>query len=269
MSVEFQLRESALSGCRRPDADRGIGEPEPARHHADHGARTAIERHVCADDGRIAAQLLPQAKTEQGHPLGARDVIALPESTSEQGSGAEHIEELGRCRDTRHQARGSSAGAEHRVALAVERHLPEPRRPSTYVQVLFVRPVGLHPEHAELAFMRVGQRAQEHAVRHAEYGSCTADAESKREHREQGIHGTPPEDTNGIPAVLRQLFHTLPSPDRPRILLHQGDIAELQQGLTTRLFWRHSAIEVVARFALDVVADVVVERCPVPVGRAS
>ena len=33
-------------------------------------------------------------------------------------------------------------------------------------------------------------------MRHAEYGSGTADAEGKREHREQGIHGTPPEDTN-------------------------------------------------------------------------
>ena len=127
-----------------------------------------------------------------------------------------------------------------------------------------MRPVGLHPEHAELAFMRVGQRAQEHAVRHAEYGSCTADAEGKREHREQGIHRTAPEDTNRVPTVLRQLFHPLPSPDRARVLLHQVDIAELQQGLTTRLFWRHSAIEVVARFSLDVVADVVVEgvQCP-------
>src|SRR5439155_558747 len=56
----------------------------------------------------------------------------------------------------------------------------------------------------------------------------------------------------------------LPSPDRLRILLHEGDIAELQQGLTARLFWRHSAIEVVARFALDVVADVVLERLQYP-----
>src|SRR5258708_30904396 len=112
--------------------------------------------------------------------------------------------------------------------------------------------------------MRVGQRAQEHAVRHAEHGSGTADAESKREHREQGIHGTPPEDTNRIPAVLRQLFPALPSPDRPRSLLHESNIAELQQGLTTRLFGRQSAIEVVARFALDVVADVMVERLQHP-----
>ena len=133
MSVEFQLRESGSQRLGRPDADRGIGEPEPARHHADHGARTAIERHVCADDGRVAAQLLPQAKAEQGHRLGTGDVIALSESTSDQGSGAKHIKELGRCRDTRHQAHGSSGDAEHRVPLAVERHLPEPWRPSTYV----------------------------------------------------------------------------------------------------------------------------------------
>ena len=118
MSVEFQLRESALSGTGVQMRTEGSGNQNP---------------HVCADDGRIAAELLPQAKTEQGHPLGAGDVIALPESTSEQGSGAEHIEELRRCRDPRHQARGSSADAEHRVPLAVERHLPEPRRPSTYV----------------------------------------------------------------------------------------------------------------------------------------
>ena len=129
---------------------------------------------------------------------------------------------------------------------------------------LFVRPVGFHPEHPDLALVRVRQGAQEYAVRHAEDGSCTADTEGKREHREQGIHRTAPEDTNRVPTVLRQLFHPLPSPDSARVLPHQDGIAELQQGLTTRLFWRHSAIEVVARFSLDVVADVVVEgvQCP-------
>ena len=30
--------------------------------------------------------------------------------------------------------------------------------------------------------MRVGQRAQEHAVRHAEHGRCTADTEGKGKH---------------------------------------------------------------------------------------
>ena len=88
---------------------------------------------MCADDGRIATQFLPQAKTQQGNTLGARDIVALMESSSEERSDAEHVEELGRCGDTRHQARWPSAGAEDRVALAIERHLAEPRRPSTYM----------------------------------------------------------------------------------------------------------------------------------------
>src|SRR4029453_10497433 len=117
----------------RPDADRGVRKPKPARHHADHRARTAVEDHVCADDGRIATQFLPQAKTQQGNRLGARDTVAPMENSSEEGSGAEHVEELGRCGDTRHQARWPSAGAEDRVALPIERNLAEPRRPSAYV----------------------------------------------------------------------------------------------------------------------------------------
>ena len=48
-------------------------EPEPARHHADHGARAAIERHACADDGRIAAQSC-HSQSSAGPPLGAGDV---------------------------------------------------------------------------------------------------------------------------------------------------------------------------------------------------
>jgi hypothetical protein len=56
------------------------------------------------------------------------------------------------------------------------------------------------------------------------------------------------------------LFQPLPCPDSARILRHQGNVAELQDGLTTRLVWRHSAFEVLARFSLDVVANVVVER---------
>jgi hypothetical protein len=38
---------------------------------------------MCADDRRIATQFPPQAKTQQGNSLGARDVVAVMESTSE------------------------------------------------------------------------------------------------------------------------------------------------------------------------------------------
>jgi len=132
-----------------------------------HGDRLRLTQSAVVLENLISQFLFNKAAEGKEE----KDIVALMESSSEERSGAEHVEELGRCGDTRHQARGSSADAEHRVPLAVERHLPEPRRPSAYVQVLFVRPVGLQPEHAELAFMRVGQRAQEHAVRHADCGA--------------------------------------------------------------------------------------------------
>src|SRR5262249_40875727 len=157
------------------------------------------------------------------------------------------------------QARWPASHLQHRVALAIERHLAEPGRPATYVQVLFVRPVGLHPEHADLAFVRVGGRAQEDAVGDPVHGGSAADAEGEGERGERGIRGTAWEDGNRIATVPRQLLEPRPSPDGSRVLLDRRDVAEPQHGLTTRLFGRHASVDVVARLPLDMVADLVVE----------
>ena len=92
--------------------------------------------HTIQADGPYGAKLTTDAPFAEGDlilRIEGHRVTRVPSYQTIQISRHEHIEELGRCRDTRRQARRSSAGAEHRVSLAVERHLPEARRSTAYV----------------------------------------------------------------------------------------------------------------------------------------
>jgi hypothetical protein len=98
----------------RPPDLGAFGVAEARRGDADHGAGLAVDLHVLADDGGIAAEaLLPQRVAEHDHVRAARLVLARHEPAAERRPHAQHIEE-GRAHRGALQA--------NRVAVAGERH---------------------------------------------------------------------------------------------------------------------------------------------------
>ena len=162
-----------------PDTNVRRGKPEVARHHADDRARLSVERDAFADDGCVAAQLLPEAVTDDRDRLGACDIVAGLNRSAEHWCCAEDVEQL---------ARDLNAGDEASRCVAIlHRHVAGPVRAdalksgklSAKKEEFFFRPPSGHPECADLVGVRVGQGIEDERACDAEDRRGAADAERR------------------------------------------------------------------------------------------
>jgi hypothetical protein len=112
--------------------------------------------------------------------------------------------------------------------------------------------------------IRIRQRPEQRRTDHAKYCRVQANPQTKRDYNYRRKAWTPAQHSQSITQILQQLLHPNRVPDCTRILFDQRDISELaQRRMASFLRW-HAAIDVVLRFHLDMVTDVVVEAIDVP-----
>ena len=88
-----QLRAGHL--CGHPHGGVAISEPEGGRHHPDDRVGSVVERDGLADEGGIAGQALPEVVAQHDNRCRTDRVLALLECSSDRGSHAEHVEQIG------------------------------------------------------------------------------------------------------------------------------------------------------------------------------
>ena len=103
------------------------------------------------------------------------------------------------------------------------------------------------------------QAAQQQRVNQAEDAGVQTDAEGERQDDHSAETGAAPQRAERVACVLQQLIDPDRNPHRARALLDERDVAECAERRGPRVVRRHPAVDVVLGFALEVIADVVVE----------
>jgi len=111
--------------------------------------------------------------------------------------------------------------------------------------------------------MRERRRPQQHGVDDAEYGGVEADADRQRQDHHGGESTAPAQHAQRVADVLPQLVDPDGNPDRPRVLLRARDAAECFERRGPGVLRRQPAVDVLLDGALEMIADVVVQRVEV------
>jgi hypothetical protein len=79
------------------------GKPEPARHDADHGVRSIVERDRGAQYLPLSTESpAPEGLADQHHPRRSRAALSIREVAPDEGTDAEHPQQAGRDRQASH-----------------------------------------------------------------------------------------------------------------------------------------------------------------------
>ena len=213
-----------------------------------------------ANGARVSAELTLE------HVPGDHDSLffAWAEQAAERGSGAGQAPEVAAGKHGRHRKRGA-AGCNRALLETVARHPIVGTGRSTpnrgvgqhdHVPV----DVGVVLAEPDQPFgMRIFEGPQQHGVDDAEDGGIEADADRQRQHGDGGESGRAPQDAECEQQVLPELVDPGAAPDLAGLLLDQPDVAEFAQRGRPGVGWRHPALDVVLRLALQVLADVLFE----------
>jgi hypothetical protein len=117
----------------------------------------------------------------------------------------------------------------------------------------------IHRHRHEAIRVRIRERPQQHGVEDAEDDGIQADAEGEREDHHRAEGRCAPQHAQAVARVLGQLVDPDWYPDRAGVFHRHRDVAEGAQRGGARCLRRHAPIDVVLRFALEMILDVVVE----------
>ena len=237
----FRIAHAICFGddIRNPDvgrpgrADR-IGEVR--RHDTDHfvagfvrtpAAFEQLEGNDAADDVRIGAEAAaPQGIAEQGHAIGARDLVVDRERPPQRGGDAKHLEEVGSdaLRDQRFrlgsrqpQRQPAAGDGGHRfeylllrgpVAIVLGRDEHQERRVATERARRRRHRWALAHGHQAMLLVE-WQAAEHHRVDDREDRRGRADAEREHDQRRDGESPVRPKRSNRAPEIVA---HALPPP---------------------------------------------------------
>ena len=229
--------------------------------------RPVVHLEHFAHDIRVAALVaLPVFVAQNQHGGRVHPVVGGNEGAAQQRLHAQHIEEIGGDYRGLHALGGGFPHQQevHRVMLhdaaqgvvAVAVILDFLHREGDIVDV---RLVELLMQHHQLPAVAIRQRAQEHAVHHAENGRVGADAESQGENRHAGKARVLHQHANAVADVLHQRLHRAPGAGVAAILLQRLDAAHAEHGMAARFPRVHSAAQVDLGLAIYVVLQFAVK----------
>ena len=199
---------------QHPDvrAGRPLG---PRWQHADEGVHLAVDPEWLPDGVcLLAVQLLPRATTENNPTVAWRRVLGPGKATSDRGRHPEHVEELGghEGADELRRFAGSCRHGEGQRAVSrdsLQRLLLPAQVDELSGRMIAARFVGGRRGDADDAVGLVeGQRAQEHAIDHAEDGRVRADAERERDDGDQREARVLEEGANRVPEIVQHALTT-------------------------------------------------------------
>ncbi len=209
--VEFQLeRRPQAGGFLRIDHVVG-GQPEAARHDANHFPGDAVDVDGAADERLASVASLPQFIAEDDDTRWRDGRFFFGEPAANEWRHPEHRQQVGR------NGRGADT---HRVGVAAcdvhLRNIPGPhvgeRGGARLVVVDFrvgdprlVEVAPLAPDHRHAVRFRVGQGRQQDVLHHAEHGRVRTDSQGQRQDSCHGEPGLFAQDTTGIPHIAPQI----------------------------------------------------------------
>jgi hypothetical protein len=215
-----------LKDERHPDVG-GARELRPLPQDADQRIGLAVQGQRAAEHAGIGAEAAaPELLRDHRHAGSLGVVLARREGAPGERADAHHLEEVG-AHPGRLQALGLGAPAAQVQGAAVmgggvrEGVAGRPPveevgdREGGLLLSLLADEVGAH----QTLRRPEGERAEHHAVDHAEDRRGGADAESERRHRHQREAGALPQLPAGEPEVLAELRERLP-PQHPSLLPH-------------------------------------------------
>ena len=108
----------------------------------------------------------------------------------------------------------------------------------------------------------IRKRPEQNGIQDAEHCGVGANRQRQCGCRGRRKSGTLAESPGRVAEILARLVEPCRDPDAPRVLLCERDVAKREHRLTPRLLGRHAHLDVVLGFALDVIANVLVEAVP-------
>ena len=183
-------------------------EREPGRKDPDDRVRLGAEHDRLSDDGGVGGEPAPpEAVGQDGHAVITPSLVGEQEVAADRGRRAQRAEELRRndqgadalrlvaSRDVERPGIEGREGLEGAAARPGTRssRAARCRRAAALVD-------GLHE--LEARRVRVGERAQQHRVHHAEHDGIGPDAEGEHDHGDRGQSRAAPHHPEREPAVL-------------------------------------------------------------------
>ena len=199
---------------RDRQVDVGAAPHEALRHHADDRAVDVVQAQLAAQDVGITAELpLPEAITQHGHRLRPRPGVRCGWRPPEDRRHPHHVEGVEGAVIAAKTLRIAIPGPQH-VADRRGDHPFEDRAALGEFEELVGRVAGppaalrrVRDAHArQVGDVLVGERVEHHGVEHAVDGRYRHDAETERQHGEDGEPGRPCQPPRAVADVSAELF---------------------------------------------------------------
>src|SRR5205085_696260 len=243
----FSIVLRRLERERSPDLHLIVQKMKARWHHADDCVNATADRDLLPEHSIVTAEaLLPKLVTEDRNEIRAWPVLIVREPAADQGLDAERREKTGGNDLRLHLDRIAGAGK-------IQARLPDRRQfikraaallPIEKIcrgdHVLMLGMLGeAFPDHDDAIGVGVIERAQEHAIDHAEDRGVRADSKGQRDHGGEGEAGFFEKGTQPVTQILEKSFQAKPGAIRPNFLFHLLYPANFHHGGPARIFFIH------------------------------
>jgi hypothetical protein len=211
-AVALVLARGGVEVERAPEPVLGGREVEAARHHADDGGGLAVQHDALADDGLVSPQLLlPHAVAQHRHGLGAGPILPGAEGAPHEGTGADHVEQLGGGHAHQHD-RARGIGPQRGAVGGIGSQRCEGADALAEIIELHAAPVEGSPEHPNAVLVGDRQGSNQDRADHAGEADGSAEAQGEGEDAERGEAGLAPELAEGVAQVRGEVLEQVDAP---------------------------------------------------------